>query len=518
VLLARLRADATAAVRRGHRRRVARYGNISPHRPPRCGCATAHQDGYPSRSAVARRPTLMKSWLRRVAGLLSSRPDPRQSTPDDWRPEDFTPVPETAAAPDPWAGDTPQPPMSSSPQPPPAAATTPHSVQPIQVRRDDDTAAPVEPVPRVPEQLDLGTSTELLPPSSSAAEEPPRRSAAAPPDPAWEGLAPAPLPNPSTEPEAQPTDTAPESPVPRPTPTSDDAEAVRPITIGNGDWGEDSFATATWPVPDAEQLPDPRADAGTRPAYAEPDAFDAVPSSIDLPDYDPTLNQRLGSEDWAVFDPSRARATEKAARIAALLDVTTRHEMNAAVAWLEALFLEHPRPSTFLALERAALEGLDFATLRDMAALRGLWAQHPEWWVCRIPSHHARNGATGISLLANGTTALSWAQARRICQARADYPVAEMIDPDWLTEWYRLRPEAGSPISFLSFIEEKIAAETSRQIHAGLDALHRAGDLVERWDRHDWARDLYDPSDGMPLCLSMADVIGPRAHGGPDAE
>lgn len=32
----------------------------------------------------------------------------------------------------------------------------------------------------------------------------------------------------------------------------------------------------------------------------------------------------------------------------------------------------NPRPATFLALERAALEGLDFATLRDTAALREL--------------------------------------------------------------------------------------------------------------------------------------------------
>lgn len=461
----------------------------------------------------------MKSWLRKVAGLLSSRPDPRKSTPDEWRPEDFTPVAETAAAPDPWADTTSHPPASSGPQPPSPAATTPRSVQPIEARCDHGTATPVDPPPRIPEQPDLGASTETLSPSSPAAAEAPRRSAAAAPDPASEGLPPASLPNPSTEADGQPADTAAEQPpVLVPTPAPEEAEAARPITAGDGDWGEDGFATATWPAPDAERQRDPGADAGTQPAYAEPDAFDAFLSSVDLPDYDPTLNQRLGSEEWAVFDPSRAVAKQKAAMIAALLDVTTRRELNAAVAWLEALFVEHPRPATFLALERAALEGLDFATLRDMAALRALWAQHPEWWVCRVLSRHARNGATSLSRLANGATALSWALARRICLARADYPVEQMIDPDWLGEWYRLRPQPGLPASFVTFIEDKIANETARQIHAGLDGLHRAGDLVERWDRHDWARELYDPSDGAPLSLSMADVIGPRAKSEPDAE
>lgn len=461
----------------------------------------------------------MKSWLRKVAGLFSSRPDPRQSTPEDWRPEDFTPVAETAAAPDPWAGDTPHPPAPRGPEPAPPAAAAPHSVQPIEARRDHATAAPADPLPRVPEQPELGSPVEPLPPSSPATEEPPRRSGAAPPDPPSQGRPPEPLPHPSPEADGQPADTVPEQPpVPVPTPAPEEAEAARPITAADGDWGEDGFATATWPVPDAELQPDPRADAGTLPAHAEPDAFDTIPTSVDLPDYDPTISQRLGSEDWAVFDPSRVRAKQKAVIVAALLDVTTRRELHAAVAWLEALFLEHPRPATFLAVERAVLEGLDFATLRDMAALRALWAEHPEWWVCRIPSRYARNGATSLSPLANGATALSWALARRLCLARADYPVEQMIDPDWLSEWYRLRPQPGSPVSFVTFIEDKIADETARQIHAGLDGLDRAGDLVERWDRHDWARDLQDPSDGTRLSLSMADVIGPRAKSEPDAE
>ena len=130
----------------------------------------------------------MRSWLRKAAGLLSSRPDPRQSTPDEWRPEDFTPAAETAAAPDPWADTTSHPPASSGPQPPPPAATTPRSVQPIEVRRDHGTATPVDPPPRIPEQPDLGASTETPSPSSPAAAEAPRRSAAAAPDPASEGL------------------------------------------------------------------------------------------------------------------------------------------------------------------------------------------------------------------------------------------------------------------------------------------------------------------------------------------
>jgi hypothetical protein len=462
---------------------------------------------------------IMKSWLRKVAKVLLSRPDPRQSMPDVWRPEDFTPIAETAAAPDPWADTTSHPPESSGPQPPLPAYTTPRSVQPIEARRDYGPATPVDPTARILEQPDLGASTETLRPSSPAGAEVPRRFAAAAPDPASEGLPPASLPNPSTEADSQPADTAAEQPpVLVPTPAREEAEAARPITASAGDWGEHDFATATWPAPDAEQQHDPGADAGIQPAYAEPDAFDTFPFSVDLPDYDPTLNQRLGSEEWAIFDPSGGEAKQKAAIIATLLDVTTRRELNAAAAWLYELFVEHPRPATFSALERAALEGLDFATLRDMAALRALWAQHPEWWVCRILSRHARNGATSVSRLPNGATALSWALARRICLARADYPVEQMIDPDWLGEWYRLRPQPGTPVSFVTFIEDKIANETARQIHAGLDGLHRAGDLVERWDRHDWPQDLCDPSDGTPLSLSMVDIIGPRAKSEPDAE
>jgi hypothetical protein len=87
---------------------------------------------------------------------------------------------------------------------------------------------------------------------------------------------------------------------------------------------------------------------GIQWAYAEPDEFDPFPFSSDLPDYDPTLDQRLGSEEWAIFDPSRGETKQKAAKIAMLLDVTTRRELNAAVAWLYALFMEQPSARNFL--------------------------------------------------------------------------------------------------------------------------------------------------------------------------
>lgn len=461
----------------------------------------------------------MKSWLRKVAELLSSRPAPRQSMPDIWRPEDFTPIAETGAAPDPWADIASYAPGSGGQQPPPHHATAPRSAQPIKARRDYGPATPVDPPGRIPDQPDLGASTETLSPSSLPAAQARCQSAAEAPVPASEELPHASLANPPCEADSQPADSIAEQPsVLVPTLAHEEAEDARPIAARDEDWGEDGFATARWPAADAEQQHDPGADAGIQWAYAEPDEFDPFPVSGDLPDYDPTLDQRLGSEEWAIFDPSRGEAKQKAAKIAMLLDVTTRRELNAAVAWLCALFMEHPRPATFLALERAALEGLDFATLRDMAALRELWAQHPEWWACRVLPRHGCKGATRWSRLARGATALSWALARRICLARAHYPVEQMIDPDWLGEWYRLRPEPGMPVSFLNFIEEKIANETARQIHIGLDGLHRAGDLVERWDRHDWSRELRDPSDGAPLSLSMVDVIGPRAKSEPDVE
>jgi len=191
---------------------------------------------------------------------------------------------------------------------------------------------------------------------------------------------------------------------------------------------------------------------------------------FDLPEYDPGLSQRLGDAEWAGNVPRDSLARQRAAMIAALLDVTSRHEAETALQWLEAFFLEHRWSATFRALETAALEGLDFPTLQAMAALKDIWAETPEWWLRRIRITRANLGGTATERLPRGDTALSWRLARRICLARCDFPPEEMIDPDWLAEWHALSPNETGASFFTAFLDEKVGAMWAEALHKGLAA------------------------------------------------
>lgn len=206
------------------------------------------------------------------------------------------------------------------------------------------------------------------------------------------------------------------------------------------------------------------------PAAPPPISASAQDDDFDLPEYDPGLSQRLGDAEWAAKAPRDSLARQRAGMIAALLDVTSRYEAEAAWQWLEAFFLEHRWSATFRALETAALEGLDFPTLRAMAALKDIWAERPDWWLRRIRTNRATLGGTPTERLPRGDTALSWRLARRICLARCDFPPEEMIDPDWLAEWYAL-PSADPGASFFtSFLDEKAGAMLVEALHEGLAA------------------------------------------------
>lgn len=206
------------------------------------------------------------------------------------------------------------------------------------------------------------------------------------------------------------------------------------------------------------------------PAPPPPVSASAYNDDFDLPEYDPGLSQRLGDAEWAAKAPRDSLARQRAGMIAALLDVTSRREAEAALQWLEAFFLEHRWSATFRALETAALEGLDFPTLRAMAALKDIWAERPDWWLRRIRTNRATLGGTATERLPRGDTALSWRLARRICLARCDFPLEEMIDPDWLAEWYALPPDDPGASFFTSFIDEKAAAMLAEALHEGLAA------------------------------------------------
>jgi hypothetical protein len=261
------------------------------------------------------------------------------------------------------------------------------------------------------------------------------------------------------------------------------------------------------PAPSADWDDFAPADAASSPA-ATAVAHD---DDFDLPEYDPGLSQRLGDAEWAAEAPQDSLARQRAAMITALLDVTTRHEAEAALQWLEAFFLEHRWSATFRALETAALEGLDFPTLQAMAALKDIWAERPEWWLYRIRTTRANLGGTATGQLPRGDIALSWQLARRICLARRDFPPEEMIDPDWLAEWYALSPGEPGANFFTAFLDEKVQATLAEALHEGLVA--KARDFEPSSHGHHRLaprRPLLCGPDGGMVSPVMVEVTGER--------
>ena len=232
---------------------------------------------------------------------------------------------------------------------------------------------------------------------------------------------------------------------------------------------------------------------------------------FDLPDYDPGLSQRLGDANWAAKAPKDSLARQRAGMIAALLEITYRHEAEAALQWLEDFFRGHRWAATFRAIENAALEGLDLPTLQAMAELKEIWAERPEWWLRRVYTTRGNAGGTPTEQMPRGATALSWRLARRICLARCDYPPDEVIDSDWLAEWYELPPNAPGAGFFTAFLEEKAGTLIEEALHEGLTAKAREREpLVEAPHRLAPRRPLRCGPEGEMVTPEMVDVAGQR--------
>lgn len=428
----------------------------------------------------------MRNWVRKFRGLFAPQlaPDPATAPAaashsiEYWRPEDARVI-ERATAPDPWA--------------PPSA--------------------PTQATPLAPDVCTTSPPTEVPAPASlSAAAELSRSDIL---DTGWNVL------------ETASVDGAPA------VPAADHAGVVWPTTE----------ASTSHPSPHTIlQLPD--SPAALPPLSAPPSVLSsdfpdtgwdvshtyvtrAAPASrcppadatfdVDLPEYDPDASQRLGSEEWAASTPPESRVRERAAQIAALLEVTSLQEQIAALHWLEDFFGRRPAAATFRAIERLALAGLDLQTLHAMDALRETWEERPEWWGCRVPALGFRYGAAGIRRMVNGATALSWAMAKRICLSRAELPPEDMIDAEWLDEWYALPQDQRAPISFARYVDEKIAHEAARRLHVGFEACAQLDDPGECFDRLGWYRTIYDPDDGPPLSLRMIDATERRVDRGDQA-
>lgn len=161
----------------------------------------------------------------------------------------------------------------------------------------------------------------------------------------------------------------------------------------------------------------------------------------------------LGLEDFVDdFDPEASRSpwdseveealwdyrsSEKAAKIAKLLRVRCESERREAVADLQDLFTEYPHPATFHAINGLCRVGIDLNTLMTTATLRSLWLDEPCTWQRRGDGLHLP----------------SWSLASRVAVARAEYPVEEMFDLDWLRDWQALtRGSPGYP-SVAAYVE-----------------------------------------------------------------
>ncbi|MEX2453618.1 MAG: hypothetical protein WD470_02885 [Rhodospirillaceae bacterium] len=216
-----------------------------------------------------------------------------------------------------------------------------------------------------------------------------------------------------------------------------------------------------------------------------------VDADFDLDDYDEGAQQ----QPWEVLpeeeDKPLRTARYRAASLAAKVETSTRTESRELVRWLTELFRHLSAPATFRALSTIAEEGIDAHTLRAIVALRHYWMERPDWWVRRLRIGRSME----IVRLKHGPAALTWRLARRICEARADYPPSLMIAEDWLHEWYGLPPYSPGYLLFPHYLDIKLAALEGEAFCDGWDferRLNGAGELADPWD---WMRAIEDRTE-----------------------
>ncbi|MCK6450790.1 MAG: hypothetical protein L6R19_08030 [Alphaproteobacteria bacterium] len=209
-------------------------------------------------------------------------------------------------------------------------------------------------------------------------------------------------------------------------------------------------------------------------------------------DFDRTARQR----PWEVVpaedaDTATRSARRKAASIVSLIEVSTRQEQDWALDWLTDLFLHLRHAATYRAIDRAAAEGLTMDLLRMMVEVRRAWLERPEWWV-------GRYGYGGeIAPLPHGRIALTWALARRLCLARADFPPEAMIADEWFEEWKVLGAGEAGYLSFPAYIDVRVAGLDAGSLDRGLWLEHRHNDYRETGDRWDWYQHVSHEDDAV---------------------
>ncbi len=207
----------------------------------------------------------------------------------------------------------------------------------------------------------------------------------------------------------------------------------------------------------------------------------------------------LGLEDLVDdFDPEASRSpwdseveeilgdylsSEKAAKIAKLLKVRRESERLAAFADLQDLFTEYSHPATFRAISGLCRTGIDLDMLMTTVTLRNLWLDEPCTW-------QRRGGGLHLP---------SWGLALRVAEARAEWPVEQMLDLGWLRDWHSLAvgsPGYPSVVAYVEVVLERIPgdprwAALSRRASA-FDQAVTTADLGGHRRRLNWAVDRAD--------------------------
>lgn len=266
------------------------------------------------------------------------------------------------------------------------------------------------------------------------------------------------------------------------------------------------------------------ADNGTEDYDFDPEDFDGAFSYYDDPDAeawpddsDPALN--VGIELFGYDEEARQsvwndepeddvgpslQAEQKAAEIISKLSFSSQRERTAFLPWMIDLFQRRDHHFTYRAILAVAETGVGSETLRNMAILRDVWENRPEWWLGRYGWAHS------IEALRNGPTALGWKLARSICEARSDFPPEYMIDDAWVNEWLSLGPYDHGYWNFPQFLGLKTMAvdETFQDVPSWSDL--RQHEHGEFGDRHNEVERAFGDAEnrvigyGRPLLLGRA--------------
>ena len=189
--------------------------------------------------------------------------------------------------------------------------------------------------------------------------------------------------------------------------------------------------------------------APTTPSPSE--ATDYWYEITDLPTFDPEARRANWFTD-TFLQPLNRDARSKAKWIVALLQPTTVNERAQWLKAFEPVFLEHADEKFFRKVRSIAAQLEEPGSLLGAIAIKDIWQDRHDF-----QRRRARGARLGIYYTNGGT--LSWPMALRIAAVRSDYDPPDMIDPDWMHDWLRLRAAAEGYWYFAEYAVQRAEAE-----------------------------------------------------------